>query len=402
MATLPESQHSTSAAIVRWYESKPQEHRPHMGASLIGHQCERYIWLTWRWVLKPEFKGRILRLFDTGKREEARLIEELRGIGAQVWDVDPDSGDQFRVSACNGHFGGSLDGIAKGLPEAPKSAAVLEFKTHGDKSFNDLLAKKVQGSKPQHYDQMQVYMGLMDIDRAMYMGVNKNTDDVYCEWVHFDKQRFAQLKAKAEYLIEAPNPPDKISNDPAFYVCKMCSMWKHCHGGLAAEANCRTCCHATPIENAAWNCQHHNGEITTQMQLQGCNQHLMIPTLVPYGEPVDGGQTWIAYKHRATGAFFTNSTEPCTDYGPNFSSKELHNCPGELIADVARLKVEIPGSKMVSGDVKNPHSDLATAFDDIATHPDDILTKPDSAPKRAARKQNEAMLNVLKNIGANK
>ena len=69
---------------------------------------------------------------------------------------------------------------------------------------------------------------------------------------------------------------------------------------------------------------------------------------------------------------------------------------------MARLKVEIPGSRMVSGDVKNPHSDLATAFDDIATHPDDILTKPDSAPKRAARKQNEAMLNVLKNIGANK
>ena len=81
-----------------------------MGASLIGHNCDRYIWLTWRWALKPEFKGRILRLFDTGKREESRLIEELRGIGATVWDVDPDSGDQWRVSACNGHFGGSLDG----------------------------------------------------------------------------------------------------------------------------------------------------------------------------------------------------------------------------------------------------------------------------------------------------
>ena len=69
MAQLPESQHTTSAAIIRWYESKPQEHRPHMGASLIGHNCDRYIWLTWRWAHKPEFKGRILRLFSTGQRE---------------------------------------------------------------------------------------------------------------------------------------------------------------------------------------------------------------------------------------------------------------------------------------------------------------------------------------------
>ncbi len=94
VATLPESQHTTSAAIVKWYESKPQEHRPHMGASLIGHECERYIWNTWRWALKPSFPGRILRLFSSGVREESRLIEELRGIGATVWETDPDTGEQ--------------------------------------------------------------------------------------------------------------------------------------------------------------------------------------------------------------------------------------------------------------------------------------------------------------------
>ena len=43
MATLPESTHTTAAQIVKWYESKPQDHRPHMGASLIGHQCARHI-----------------------------------------------------------------------------------------------------------------------------------------------------------------------------------------------------------------------------------------------------------------------------------------------------------------------------------------------------------------------
>lgn len=391
MAQIPESQHTTSAAIIRWYESKPQEHRPHMGASLIGHQCDRYIWLTWRWALKPEYKGRILRLFDTGKREELRLVEELRGIGAEVWDVDPDSGDQWRVSACDGHFGGSLDGVAKGLPEAPKSPAVLEFKTHSNKSFNDLLKKKVQGAKPQHYDQMTVYMGLMQIDRALYMAVNKDTDDVYCEWVHFDKTRFDLLIERAKRLIESTAPPWRISTDPDFFECKFCPMWKHCHGGLAAEANCRTCCHSTPIENGAWHCQKHGSGLTLDDQKAGCDYHLLIPDLVPYADPQEGGENWIAYKHKANGVMFVNGPEGIQDYGPVFSSRELHNCPGPLMADVARFKDEIPGvHKVVSGSVKGH------GFEDM---PDDDLdavpSKPEHPAKRKERQKIDAAVKAI-------
>lgn len=383
MAAIPESQHTTSAAIIRWYESKPQEHRPHMGASLIGHNCDRYIWLTWRWALKPEFKGRILRLFETGKREEARLIEELRGIGATVWDVDPDSGDQWRVSACNGHFGGSLDGVAKGLPEAPKSPAVLEFKTHGEKSFNELLKKKVQGAKPQHYDQMTVYMGLMEIERALYMAVNKNTDDVYCEWVHFDKDRYAQLIARAQRLIESTTPPFRMSTDPEFFECKWCSMWRHCHGGMAAEPNCRTCTHSSPVEAGEWRCEKHNKVLDYKAQTQGCDVHLLIPDLVPYGDPQDGGENWIAYRHKETGEHFLNGPAGIKEYGPNFSSKELHNCNGTLIADVLKLKAEFPVSTVASGTTIAP----TTEWDDIATHPDDIPVKPDAPAKREQAKK---------------
>lgn len=383
MAAIPESPHTTSAAIIRWYESKPQEHRPHMGASLIGHNCDRYIWLTWRWALKPEFKGRILRLFDTGKREESRLIEELRGIGATVWDVDPDSGDQWRVSACNGHFGGSLDGVAKGLPEAPKSPAVLEMKTHNQKSFDELVKKKVQGAKPQHYDQMTVYMGLMEIDRALYMAVNKNTDDVYCEWVHFDKDRYAQLIARAQRLIESTTPPYRLSTDPEFFECKWCSMWRHCHGGMAAEPNCRTCVHASPVENGKWWCEKHRGHQDYADQTMGCNDHLLIPDLVPYGDPQDGGENWIAYRHKDTGEHFLNGPAGIKEYGPNFSSKELHNCNGTLIADVIKLKAEFPVSTVASGTTIAP----TTEWDDIATHPDDIPVKPDSPSKREEAKK---------------
>lgn len=390
MAQLPENPHTTSAAIIRWYESKPQEHRPHMGASLIGHQCDRYIWLTWRWALKPEFKGRILRLFDTGKREESRLVEELRGIGATVWDVDPDSGDQWRVSACNGHFGGSLDGVAKGLPEAPKSPAVLEFKTHSAKSFNDLLKKKVQAAKPQHYDQMTVYMGLMQIDRALYMAVNKDTDDVYCEWIEFDSERFSKLIERAQRLIDSPAPPYRMSTDPEHFECKWCPMWKHCHNGQAAEANCRTCCHATPVENAAWHCQNHGSGLTLDDQRAGCNAHLLIPDLVPYADAQEGGENWIAYKHKQSGDMFVNGPEGIEEYGPVFSSKELHNCCGPLIAEVIAHKNEFPVSKVTSGGA------FGNGFEDMPD--DDIDAIPLKSEHPAKRKERQKIAAAVKAI----
>ena len=391
MAQIPESKHTTAHAIVQWYERKPQEHRPHMGASIIGHHCARNVWLTWRWARKPEFEGRVLRLFDTGKREEPRILEELRGIGAEVWDTDPATGNQWTVSAHNGHFGGSLDGVAKGLPEAPKTAAVLEFKTHSSKSFADLVKNKVEASKPQHYAQMQVYMGLMELTRALYIAVNKDSDDLYTEWVEFNKEAFDSLMVRASMLLESPVPPQRISDDPSHWQCKWCSFWAHCHNNQAAEANCRTCSHSTPVANSEWRCEFHQGNPPLDAQRKGCGDHLMIPALVPYGEPVDGGEGWVAYRHRETGALFTNGAESVKDYGPVFTSKELHNCPGQLIGDVAKFKDDFPGTKVV------PQSTVSNLmdWDSIATDPDDIPVKSEPVSKREEKRKIKEAIQAL-------
>jgi hypothetical protein len=398
MSEIPQSQHTTSAAIIRWYESKPQEHRPHMGASLIGHNCDRFIWLTWRWALKPEFKGRMLRLFNTGQRAESRFVEELRAIGADVWDVDPDSGDQWRVSACNGHFGGSLDGVAKGLPEAPKSPAVLEMKTHNQKSFDELVKKTVKNAKPQHYSQMQVYMGLMEIPRALYIAENKNDSAVYTEWVHFDDEVFGNLIDRAQRLIESPVPPYRISTDKDFFECKWCSMWKHCHGGQAAEDNCRTCTHSSAVEAGAWHCDKHNKVLDYKAQTQGCDNHLLIPDLIPFADAQDGGENWVAYKHKESGDHFINGPESLAEYGPNFSSRELHATNGSLIPDVIKLKLEFPVSKVATGSTTAEHQNMETMWDDLATHPDDIQVKADAPTKREQAKKIKGAVKAMEGL----
>lgn len=336
---VPESQHSTRQKVADWWQSKKDQPRYHLGASLIGHPCERYLWLTFRWAFTPIHDPRILRLFDTGKREEARVFEELRGIGVELHTDD--NGKQVECRDESGHFGGSVDGVGKGFPESPKTWALLEVKTHSAKSFADLKKKGVKEAKVRHWAQMQVYMGLMKLTRVMYYAVNKDTDEVYTEWVHEEGGDFRQYMDRALRVIKATRPPQKLSQDPAYFECKMCDQYAVCHMEHVPNVNCRTCCHASPVENGSWSCAEHNNAISNAKQLVGCDSHLFIPELVPFGEAVDAGDHWVEYKHKASGRLFKN--------GPgHYRSRELKIAGAQLAADpnVDAIKAQFPGAEI--------------------------------------------------------
>ena len=295
MAELPAITSLTREAIFAGYEADASDgFRSHLGASLIGKACERALWYDFRWTTKARFEGRVLRLFETGNREEERLVRNLRRTGATVLEVDPETGRQFRVQAHGGHFGGSLDGVAIHLLEAPKAWHVLEFKTHSNKSFTDLVAKKVRESKPQHFAQMQIYMHLMGMNRAMYLAVNKDTDDLYVQRVEADVAYTEQLLEKARRIIFAPTPLPRISEEPSWYQCRLCDHADVCHGPRAAEINCRTCLHSTPVEGG-WHCDRHQKPLSEVDQRTGCEQHLYLPPLVPAAQ-VDAGEDWVDYQ----------------------------------------------------------------------------------------------------------
>ena len=295
MVKLPPATTPTVDAIFAAYEeARGDGFREHLGASLIGKTCERALWYDFRWVTWSRHEGRILRLFETGQREEERLVRNLRATGATVLEVDPATGRQFRVQFHGGHFGGSLDGIAIGLLEAPKTWHVLEFKTHSAKSFAQLAAKGVVASKPQHAAQMQIYMHLMGLTRAFYLAVCKDTDALYAERVEADPAEAGRLLAKASRIIDAARPPSRLSEDPAWFECRMCDHQSVCHDGHRAAVNCRTCLHSTAVEGG-WHCARHDRMLGSSEQRLGCDKHLFIPDLVA-GEVVDAGEDFVAYR----------------------------------------------------------------------------------------------------------
>lgn len=317
---LPEAARSTVAEIYRWRERTADDGlRPHLGASAIGHACDRYLWLSFRWTRKAAFSGRILRLFDRGKREEAVMVRELRGIGCTVWADD--GGEQFRVSALGGHFGGSMDAVAEGLPEAPRTPHVIECKTHGAKSFKVLAEKGLRAAQPRHYAQLMAYLHLAKLTRGAYFAVNKDTDEIHFERIEHDKEDGEKLVARAERIIFADLPPPRINEDPAWWECKLCDFREQCHGTEAPLATCRSCVHATPEREGAarWSCSVHHKDLGTGVQKEGCAQHRVIPVLLErFAEPVDSDGDTVTYRNKLTDVLFVNGEHPA------LSSADIH------------------------------------------------------------------------------
>src|SRR5690606_7065514 len=127
--------------------------RSHVGRTVTGRECAREIWYSWRWVTKPRFEGRLIRLFNRGHLEEARFLALLAMIGCKVWYQD-DKGNQFRSSDHDGHYRGSLDGVVLGVPDLPDVPCLVEFKTHSDRSFQKLRIAGVRAAKFEHFVQL--------------------------------------------------------------------------------------------------------------------------------------------------------------------------------------------------------------------------------------------------------
>ena len=81
---IPERDITITSLIDKHHAEKVELPRPHMGCSGLGHYCDRWIWLSFRWAVQPEFPGRIKRLFRRGHNEEATIISDLRAIGMSV------------------------------------------------------------------------------------------------------------------------------------------------------------------------------------------------------------------------------------------------------------------------------------------------------------------------------
>jgi len=296
MAEIPPPMNQLVNLIDAYHEERNGPPRGHMGCSMLGHHCDRWLWLSFRWAVREEFPGRVLRLFRRGHNEEKTIISDLRNVGVDIRDTF--NGRQRKVDF-GAHVSGSIDGIIeKGLPEAPRTRHIAEFKTHSKKSFDDLVKNGVEKSKLTHYVQMQVYMHGTDIKRAVYVAVCKDDDRIHVERIEYNKEVALKYIERGRRLALDNRMPPPVSTDPTWYQCKFCAAHRFCHEKKPTKfANCRTCAHSTPMADSTWRCERHEADgIPEDFQREGCDDHVLHPDLVPWEfEGSDDGLhvTWL-------------------------------------------------------------------------------------------------------------
>lgn len=278
--------------------------RGYLGMSSIGESCSRKLWYNFRFCKREVFDAVTLKRFADGHRTEALVIERLKLVDGIIL-IDLIDGEQIDVSDIDGHYSGHLDGTIQGLIQAPKTPHIFEAKCVAEKKFNEL--KKLVSSigeklalrqwNQTYHAQAQEYMHYKGYTRHYLVVATPGGRDWIGVRTEYDAAYALQLKVKAERIIKAQSPPEKISNDASWYECKWCSFSDICHKDDMPDRSCRTCLHSSAIEQGQWHCGRFGRNLTLQEQIDGCPAHLLLPDLVP-GEVIEADQEKNTIKYK--------------------------------------------------------------------------------------------------------
>ena len=191
---------------------------PRLYVSQIG-RCPRNLWAGLRGIAEDsEIEPRMLVLFDLGDAIEAHVIGLLRHAGFRVFDRDPVTKSQWRVSDFRDRLSGRLDGkIELGEDRWSRYHALLEIKSANERQ---LLLAQEQGTASTTTWTNYVRAGLVWDTRDRETGPRRGTwteflvqrideslgaDVGYTRWTFTDRRYFSltdRLVFAHRYLIQ--------------------------------------------------------------------------------------------------------------------------------------------------------------------------------------------------------
>ena len=198
------------------------EIRDYLGASSIGHPCERSIWYRYNNHEAEPRSHKQLRTFAIGKKLEGVVLDCLEQAGLKIARTWYDLKDSELPE-----FQGHVDAVW--TEENGAAKAIIEVKTARDSSFNVFAKRGLKYWYPIYFAQIQSYMGMSGIHEGYVIALNKDTSEIHDERVLFDALYYEELKRKAARIMESDEVPDKINGSPMYFVCRGCSFKGICH-----------------------------------------------------------------------------------------------------------------------------------------------------------------------------
>ena len=231
------------AALIAEREATPP--RTYLGASRLGHACERALQFEFAGAPKDEgqdFSGRSLRIFAIGHELEDLAIRWLRAAGLNLYTRKgnrPD-GDQFGFSVAGGRIRGHVDGIVAAAPAALglRTPALWECKTMNAKNWRACVKDGVTVSKPVYAAQIAIYQAYMEPSvpgisaaPALFTAINKDTAELHHELVPFDAALAQRMSDRAVRILQATDAGEllpRIAASRDFFECRFCTHAERC------------------------------------------------------------------------------------------------------------------------------------------------------------------------------
>ena len=178
---------------------------------------------------QPQFKdtigGRTVSIFRMGDKVEELVNEHLLTAGyAPVRDQE-----EVRFDVDNDH---DLVGHIDGVVSLAHEDCLLEIKSANDNQWNRCKEMGYENWNAKYAAQVHCYMAGTGLNQALVVVYNKNTSEIYCEFIKYDEDVFYESMDNARQIINVrrvPGKPNEARTKSCFY-CKYCEVNEWCWG----------------------------------------------------------------------------------------------------------------------------------------------------------------------------
>lgn len=191
-----------------------EEKRNYLGFSIIGHICNRYLWLQFHHgEIARQMTEKQAVIFENGHIVEKKLIHQLRQAGFEITD------QQVEYSLFDGLVKGHPDGIIN-HPEHGK--VILEIKGVNNATFVKFVRHGVKHTSQTYYGQSILLAGAANLPGCVFLIENKDNQELYEEFIPFNQEEYEQLCLKAYSIIYFNAIPKGISSRMDWWQCFNC------------------------------------------------------------------------------------------------------------------------------------------------------------------------------------
>lgn len=130
---------------------------------------------------------------------------------------------------------------------------------------------------------MNVYMHWANLKVGLYVVVCKETDEIYTEWVNYEKEVAILALDRAKAIVRSNQIPPKIvgkhGSSENTKECMFCDYKELCYHNSIPVVNCRTCLHCECV-NDKFECARYSEDFDDMCIQTSCKYHVFNPYIL--------------------------------------------------------------------------------------------------------------------------